>query len=256
MKITALSETPAILEEFANLAGEVRKDPFRTGLLPAGVWKGFATMPTPFPKEFWVARSSDGRVIARVGASVSPVRAAEGAIGFFEADLAHREGATAGYMLLAQAEDWLRSKGVTKAIGPMNFNTWFPYRFRVGAPAGRFSWEPENPPQYVEIWEGAGYSDLEVYRSTGYEGLEEFTEHFWPSFEKAADLGFTFRPFDSSKVMEQEVPILYDISMEGFREAFLFEPIPFAAFQVLYVPIAGKLDLGLSGIASHGDHGP
>ena len=31
--------------------------------------------------------------------------------------------------------------------------------------------------------------------------------------------------------METEVPILYRISMQGFRDNYLFEPIPFEAFR-------------------------
>jgi ribosomal protein S18 acetylase RimI-like enzyme len=49
--------------------------------------------------------------------------------------------------------------------------------------------------------------------------------------------------------METEVPILYRISMQGFRDNYLFEPIPFEAFRQLYVPIAKKLDFSLSRFA-------
>ncbi|MES2962351.1 MAG: hypothetical protein V4760_00580 [Bdellovibrionota bacterium] len=255
MKIIALSEAFNLLEDFAKLPGDVRKDPYRTGLLPPDVWKGFVMMQTSFPREFWVAQSDDGRTIARIGASVSPVLSSEGAIGFFETNLADKEGKAAAKTLLSTAEAWLKSKGVTKANGPMNFNTWFPYRFRVGEPEERFTWEPENPPEYVAIWEAAGYSVLENYHSQGHEGLGAFASRLEPSYEKANDAGFVFRPFESARVLEKEVPILYDISMEGFRENFMFEPIPYQAFQALYVPIAGKLDLGLSYVASHPDHG-
>lgn len=254
MTIVTLGSAPQLLEGFARLPAETRREPHRTGLLPSEVWKGFVMMPTPFPKEFWVATDED-RVFGRIGASVSPMRPGEGAIGFFEIDLSHPRADEAARELLSAAEAWLRSKGAVKAHGPMNFNTWFPYRFREGTPVERFSWEPENPPEFLACFERAGYRVLERYHSQGHEGLADFTEKLRGSFDKASAAGFTFRSFDSSRVMEQEVPILYDISMEGFRENFLFEPIPYQAVQALYVPIAGKLDLGLSVIASHPEHG-
>lgn len=49
--------------------------------------------------------------------------------------------------------------------------------------------------------------------------------------------------------MEREVPALYEVSMAGFKDNFLFEPLPFEAFRSLYVPIAGKMDLSLSDLA-------
>ena len=256
MRIIRLSESPGSLEAFSNLADQVRRQPYRTGLLPAQVWNGFVLTPTPFAKEFWIALNESGSCVARIGASLSPTRSQDGAIGFFECDLSSQDALSAASALLETAEEWLKAKGVRSAIGPMNFNTWFPYRFRTGEPKARFSWEPENPPEYLQIWEKAGYRPLESYHSQGHSGLSAFSERLKQSFDKAQSFGFTFRPFDSAKVMEQEVPILFDISMEGFRDNFLFEPIPFESFRALYVPIAGKMDLGLSFIASHAEHGP
>lgn len=220
------------------------------------VWKGFVLTPTPFAKEFWTVRDSSDRTIARIGASVSPTRQGEGAIGFFEFDTNHPGGAQAARELLLKAESWLRAHRVTHASGPMNFNTWFPYRFRVGEPKERFSWEPENPPEYVSLWQSQGYTELETYHSQGHRGMDEMLAGFKPYYEKSIGLGFQFRSFDAAKVMEKEVPILYDISMAGFKDNFLFEPIPFEAFRALYVPISGKLDLGLANIAFHPDLGP
>ena len=174
MKTIALSASPGHLDAFAALPAKVRRDPYRTGLLPSEVWKGFVMMPTPFPKEFWIIEDSRGEVVGRIGASVSPTRKGEGAIGFFEVDLASGDSAKIADALLSQAESWLKSKGVSSAHGPMNFNTWFPYRFRVSEPKERFTWEPENPPEYVEFWQKRGYTNLESYHSAGYGAFDRF----------------------------------------------------------------------------------
>jgi hypothetical protein len=247
--LTSLSESvsPGFAMDFDRVAQELRKDPYRVGLLPLGMGAAFVTQPTPFAKEFWIVRDSGGKALGRIGASVSAIDKSTGAIGFFEVAVDHPQVAK---QLLQAAEAWLKSKGVLVAHGPVNFNTWFSYRFRTGQQDDlRFSWEPVNPSEYVTFWMQNGYTELEVYKSQGHDGLKQFAEVTRPAYEKALKLGCTFRPFDSKKVMEVEVPVLYDISMDGFRDNFLFEPIPFEAFQALYVPVAGKLDLGLAHMA-------
>lgn len=263
MLLKKLSETQEASERqdwiraFSKLPSDVRPEAFRAGLLPESVWQAFLLQPTPFAKEFWILEV-EGRCLGRVGASLSPVRPGTGAIGFFEVDVRHPEAQRMGCELLEVASAWLTSQGVTVAHGPMNFNTWFPYRFRIEEgtqsqthpdDAIHFGWEPVNPPEYVEIFARAGFQPLEVYHSQGHEGLAAFAAATQPAYERALGRGFQFRMFDSQRVMETEVPALYEVSMQGFKDNFLFEPIPFEAFRSLYVPIAGKLDLSLSHLA-------
>lgn len=234
---------------FASTPSEVRRDPYRVGLPAAETWAGFLTMPFPFAREFWLVRGEGGRPLGRIGANLS-TRTGCGYIGFYEVDVTHPEADKIGSRLLGAALNWLRASGATDAYGPLAFNTWFPYRFRLhgcehdGGPT--FAWEPVNPPEYVEAWSAAGFREVEGYHSQGLAGLAEFAERTRGSFEAARQKGFTFRPFDASALFEREVPLLYSLSMAGFRDNLLFETIPFEAFRRLYVPLAGKADLSLA----------
>jgi len=269
--ITSFSEAASVsrtsgeadfIDRFARVPGEVRRDPYRVGLLPESAWRGFLSQPTPFAREFWLVREAggdDARAINRIGASLSAVHAGAGAIGFFELDVEHPRAEEDGRKLLETACGWLKARGASVAHGPMNYNTWFPYRFRLESlencehedPSSglQFAWEPVNPPRYVEIFLKSGFSHLEDYHSQGHAGLDAFAAATRPAYERALTKGYSFRPFDASRAMDVDVPALYEISMAGFKDNFLFEPIPFEAFRGLYVPIVTKMDLSLSHMA-------
>ncbi len=238
------------MQGFSAAPGEIRRDPYRVGLLPPEAWAAFMSMPMPFAREFWLVRGEGERILGRIGASVSPVHKTYGYLGFFEVALDHRgAGAVAGELLRAAAA-WLKARGATDAFGPLTFNTWFPYRFRVfdgthdASPL--FSWEPVNPPGYAKAWTDFGFSVAETYHSQGLSGLREFADMTLGAYEAALAKGYAFRPFNAERVLEDEVPLLHKFSMEGFKKNFLFEPIPLEAFRRLYVPLAKKANLTLA----------
>jgi GNAT superfamily N-acetyltransferase len=161
-------------------------------------------------------------------------------VGFFEVDPRFESVASD---LLDAASEWLSSRGCARAVGPLALNTWFPYRFRVDSESEHhFPWEPINPPAYPGLFARAGFTEVQGYHSVATAGLAAYAEKTRPAYEKAAASGFTFRPFDGAKLMEREVPLLHEISLKGFADNYLYEPIPLAAFRELYVPIANKMD--------------
>lgn len=235
---------------FCSIPAKLRKDPFRVGLLPEAMEAAFLKMPVPFPTEFWWVESK-GQLVGRAGVSLSPNRL-EGrsyaALGFFEADVSSERAGETGKLLIEAAAQWAREKNADQLIGPMNFNTWFPYRFRTdtGAEIAPFSWEPVNPPEYVGLFQENGFDELARYHTRSVDGLEGLVHALAPSAERARLAGYSLRWLDRDHVLDREVPILYRLSMAGFRDNFLFEPIPLEIFRQLYVPLAsGKVDLSL-----------
>jgi GNAT superfamily N-acetyltransferase len=201
-------------------------------------------MPWPAPKNFFIA-SRDGKVIATIGANLGIRDPGQGFIGFYECDLEDPQAGAASQRLIAAAESFLRDKGATKILAPVNYSTWFPYRFtRPESTAPFYSWEPVQPHEYLAHFQAAGYVDSAEYLSIGHDDATPFIEAYTPALEKAFALGYRLRPFDTALFLDRDVPILHRISMAGFADSFLFEPIPLAAFRDLYVPIARKLDLG------------
>lgn len=233
-------------QDFSNLPEKCRERDFRTGLLPAQVWNQFLNLNFPAPLEFWIVKDGD-TVVGRVGANVSLLKKTSGAIGFFEVDTNHPQASAAAALLLSTAQKWLISLGVTEAIGPMNLNTWFAYRFRVKPKDPMsFQWEPVNPPEFPKYFESAGFSAIENYKTHGLQGIDAYIQKTKPTYDTALSKGFSFRPFDGNHLLDREVPHLYTISMIGFKNNFLFEPIDGTSFKQLYVPIANKLDVSFS----------
>lgn len=114
----------------------------------------------------WVARR-DGTIVGRISAQVDQLvhthmRAGLGQWGMFEA----LDGAAAA-LLIATAEDWLRSEGMTEAMGPMSLSIWD----EPGLLIEGFDQPPtvmmgHHRPQYRAWIEAAGYAkakDLVTY---------------------------------------------------------------------------------------------
>ncbi len=225
--VTAFCEAPQTL----------RQDPYRTGLLSRDADALFLTLPLPAPREFWIARRGD-RIVGRIGASVSATDASRGTVGFFEVDTRDDEAAA---VLLTTAESWLRNNGVRTAHGPIHFNTWFPYRFRVGGTDDRvYSWEPVNPPAYPKMFQAAGFEEEQRYHSERMNDLASLRDKLEPAHRESLEAGYTYRAVDTGAGLDGEIPALYRLSVAGFARNHLFEPIPEPLFRMLYVTQARK----------------
>lgn len=240
LRITCLSEVDnktRFVESFCQAPQTLRKDPYRVGLLAPDADALFLTLPLPVPREFWVAER-DGSVVGRVGASVSGTDPHRGTMGFFEVDPGDQDTSAA---LLSAALAWLRDRRVKVAYGPIHINTWFPYRFRVGGTDDRnYSWEPVNPPEYPRMFESAGFVRDQRYHSELMNNLSSICRSFQGAYESAVAAGYSFRPIDTLSGLDKEIPILYKLSLEGFVNNHLFEPIPEQVFRLLYVAQARK----------------
>jgi len=227
--ISRSDRQPSFAEDFSSLP---------PGSPLKAVWARFLELAPSGFAEFWVAYD-DGKPVGRVGASLMPSHPGTGAIGFFEMTSERKEVASA---LLLAAETWLKGKKCSQSVGPMNLNTWFPYRFRTDSHDQSFLWEPNNPAQYPKLWEANGYVVHEEYSTVATAGLRAYVDKVRPAYESALASGYTFRAFDGPNFLEKEIPVLFELSMIGFKENFLFEPIDVQQFRELYVPIVKKMD--------------
>lgn len=228
---------------FSSVPSAVRPAKEAPLLWPAPLWVSLLQLPFPRPTEFWVTRSGH----QRIGANVSLTNPDVGFIGFFETDTSTKEALAIGKGLLHEAEAFLKSKGVKTVYGPLNYNTWFPYRF--GLPKDdelTFSWEPFQPKEYPQVWMEGGFTVCESYQSVGLGDLQGYAEKCRPAYERAVQEGYSFRPVDADRLESHEIPALYEISMEGFRDNFLFEPLDPQGFAGIYVPAMKKADLSYS----------
>lgn len=205
----------------------------------------------PYRRQFFGLFDASGIMRSRIGAALSYEKA--GTIGFLRGDL------TRPAPLLNSAEAWLKSVGAARAIGPMQYNTWFTYRIRIDETDGpSFGWEPEAS-SGVEHTRSvalafAGYQVVENYSSKGLSGLGHFVELVSPDLSRATENGFVLKSF--TELMADEagrkslLSALYRLSMEAFQEAFLFTPISEELFTALYVSGLSLIrDLSFSSVA-------
>jgi hypothetical protein len=235
---SASTATDRFIADFCGLPGRVRQGRYRVGLLPSETWRLFLSAPFPFAHEFWLCYRHD-RTVGRIGANVSATYPEVGFFGFFELEL-QADYPVVADALLTSACDWLRAKQVKQIIGPVDFSTWFPYRFRLDDGDQRiFAWEPVNPPEYTGSLEAAALEVADQYSSTAFGDLSAVINKLEPAYRHALEAGYSFRDFGRAEI-DADLPALYRISLDAFRDNYLFEPISEALFAQLYVNIADK----------------
>ena len=184
---------------------------------------------------------TNGRITGRISAHIDQLALAQpveqgmgpgtGFWGFAEA-----EDAETGAALLNAAEDWLRAKGMTKAMGPFSFSYWD----EVGLLVEGFDHPPTvmmgfNAAGYQGWVEGAGYAgvqDLFTYALVIDKGFPELTNRIVASGERNARI--RIRRVDKSK-FDQEAALIIAILNDAWSDNWGF--VPFTPAEIAY---AGK----------------
>jgi GNAT superfamily N-acetyltransferase len=184
----------------------------------------------------------DGRPAARLVARLSlslqgPEGLPVGMLGFFEA----LDDPEAVSSLFAEGISWLHKAGAGRVIGPMDGDTWHRYRLNVGPwDDPPFLLEPVNPPYYQRLWEGNGFRVLSRYFSKRVPAAA-VVEHLEARSREALAAGYRLRPIDLDR-FEDELAVLYRLSRESFRNAFLYTDVPEEEFLALYRSARPLLD--------------
>ena len=139
----------------------------------------------------------------------------------------------------------LTDAGHKRIIAPINGDTWRQYRLvswsNGDAP---FPLEPQNPLWYNEVFEECGFRPLKKYRSDKF------------SIENIEPIFNTDSARDALKIRgfrDDDLRLIYDISLRGFNRNFLYSDITFEEFSGLYQPILPMFDKELAIIAEVND---
>ena len=172
-----------------------------------------------------------------------------GLIGHYDA----RDADAAG-RLLRHAGAELAAQGCTLAAGPLDGSTWRRYRLVVesgGEPP--FLLEPQNPPDWPQHWDAAGFTPLARY----YSALNDDLSHEDPRVPAAevrlAAAGVTVRTL-LPDAYEEELRRIYEVSVISFRENYLYTPLSWEAFLALYSPVRRVVDHRVTLIAEQAGH--
>jgi GNAT superfamily N-acetyltransferase len=242
-------------EIFATFPQKVRKPPYDGGVLHPELTKQLLLWGWANGAGYAIVTDATGNVVMRFAARPSPVHLGVGAIGFVEIDLSHPNHVEAVRLALTHAETWLKERDVTMVVAPVDFNTWFTYRFSVKGPKfmPRSGWEPTTPPEYEALFRANGYDTHSQYNSVYFPHIRigsfaPGTGHLKAAHERMKSLGYGMRPLDMSRFQEHELPLLHEISHEAFADAPLFEPIDIQTFSVLYAAGKAAYDISPSSI--------
>ena len=139
--------------------------------------------------------------------------------------------------LLNRACEQLAANGCTMAVGPMDGNTWQPYRFvteRGEEPP--FFLEPNNPAAWPQHFSSNGFTPLAEYYSTMTTDLTVRDPRMDAVAERMATLGVIIRSVRLDD-FATELAHLYQVSAHAFHNNFLYTPISEADFMAQYEPI-------------------
>ncbi len=159
--------------------------------------------------------------------------------------------------LLTKAEDQLRAEGCDTLIGPMDGDTWHAYRF-VTESSDRepFFLEPQNPAAWPIQFQAAGFTELARYSSSELDLTPSAETEVLTKVEKRlADKGVTIREFDPSR-FDEELQHIYEVSVASFSDNFLYTPISFSEFSVMYGKIRPLIVPALTILAESPDRCP
>ncbi len=135
--------------------------------------------------------------------------------------------ADGGTEVLDLACEVLADQGCTLAVGPLDGTTWNRYRLlteRGSEPL--FFLEPDNPDDWPGHWLAAGFTPLAEYSSA-----VTASDAMPPS--RPLPEGMALRPLDASR-FEDELTRIHALSLEGFRQNFLYAPIGLDDFLAQY----------------------
>ncbi|MBI1880254.1 MAG: N-acetyltransferase [Chloroflexi bacterium] len=155
--------------------------------------------------------------------------------------------------ILALACDQLVAQGCTMAVGPIDGNTWQPYRLitqRGSEPI--FFLEPDNPADWPAHFTESGFTTLANYFSALDNRLRPLDSRLAKAAERAAKQDIEIRTANLT-AFETELHHLYTLSIASFQDNFLYSPISEADFIAQYQPIRPYLRSELILIAAQAD---
>ncbi|CAN5637993.1 hypothetical protein BH10CHL1_BH10CHL1_50680 [soil metagenome] len=147
---------------------------------------------------------------------------------------------TAAQLLLDQACARLTTQHCTLAVGPLDGNTFRPYRLLTERTLGGFTrphffLEPDNPDAWPAQWLHNGFQPLAQYFSALGE-LGPPDAQMTITAQQVAAQGIQLRPVELIH-FEEEIRRIYQVVSQSFRHNFLYTGIALDEFMAQYAPV-------------------
>ncbi|MBS4012745.1 MAG: hypothetical protein KGZ97_03140 [Bacteroidetes bacterium] len=177
-----------------------------------------------------------GRLIAFINPRINIDNGHLGTVGFIECENDY-EGFS---LMMNSALTWLKENGVNTVWGPMSGSLWMANRFMTkGFEKMPFFKEPYNKPYYNDFFEKYGFKVCKTWASyfiDKTEQIETILKRVKPKYDRAINMGYTFRSIDYSN-FEQELSILYELISDSFKNAPGFNEIDKSDFMEMFRPL-------------------
>jgi len=180
----------------------------------------------------------NGSILGRLSANCSIRDQERGYVGMF--DVSAGGGREVALALLNAAESWLQNRGVTQIFGPVNYSTFFDYRFEVSRTGQDepfpFFWEPRNPSSYPNWFQKAGFQIADEYFSRAYHQVQTILPASQQRYDDSIRAGFSVRTLDLKSNLNRELKILSRINASSFEENFIAEPFDEELYKSMIAP--------------------
>ncbi len=167
----------------------------------------------------------------------------EGKIGFFKC----HEDFEIFEVFLQLLLDKLKIKGFKKILAPMNFSSWFEYRYLVKEKPGylegkKLFFEPSNEAFYPLFFQRFGFTEHKKYYSflTGKDYFEKMRNRGKKWFELSKKKNYVIRNFDISR-MQSELKAVYDIFYITFADYPGLTELSFEEFLYYIRPLQSAI---------------
>jgi GNAT superfamily N-acetyltransferase len=145
--------------------------------------------------------------------------------------------AEAAARLLELAGHRLTEHGCTLAVGPMDGSTWQNYRLIVErGPEPPFFMEPDHPAEWPGHFLDNGFVVLARYYSALNTDLSQQDRGLPDVLRYVESRGISVRPLSMDDLVE-EMTAIHALTIECFRDAFLFTPVSREDFLSQYVEL-------------------
>ncbi|MGE5191930.1 MAG: GNAT family N-acetyltransferase [Deltaproteobacteria bacterium] len=188
------------------------------------------------PDALWMLVRQDQSVSARCALwwEQTPSHAGHrvGLIGHYAA-----RDALAATRLLELACGQLAARGCTLAVGPMDGSTWQNYRLIVERGTERpFFMEPDHPDEWPGHFLDNGFTVLARYYSALNSDLSQQDRGLTEVLHRVESLGIGVRQIVMEN-LEEELTAIHGLTIDCFRDAFLFTPVRREDFLAQYLEL-------------------
>ena len=137
--------------------------------------------------------------------------------------------------LFKKIEEAAKSFSGKKLIGPINYSTWFTYRWMTqGFKEKRIYKEPSNPEYFVDAVKKMGFKEYKIYLSNLVKSNDSKHSIYKKRYEDILEKEYYFKKYTGLKIFFA-LKNMYDISIDSFVKNPLYSPIRYDAFKKIYV---------------------